>query len=132
MTLRNLNHELLPLLTGRAERDVVARHANQTLDGPPFCEDGAGVHDKVADAEVVVAVAGLPEVDGEPVSRDGEGGEHGGSGARGDREDVVHEEVPGADDLEAACGDAEGVLYEVLENHDGRRRVIGDGERENW
>lgn len=116
MALGNLNHLILARLSRRAQRDIVARHADDALDAVLAGKDGDLVEDEVADFDA--AAEAVAHVGGDPVAVDGEGGQHGGALGGGDLEQVGEGEVGEAGDFEGGDCEAEGVADEVGD-HDG-------------
>lgn len=114
MALGNLNHLLLAPLARRAQRDVVARQANDALDAVLGGKDGDLVEDEVADLDAAAEAGG--HVGGDPVAVDGEGGQHGGALGGGDLDEVGEGEVGEAGDFEGGDGEAEGVADEVRDH----------------
>lgn len=124
-----LNHLLLASLAGSAQRDVVARHADDALDAVLAGEDGDLVEHEVADFDTAAEAGG--HVGGNPVAVDGEGGQHGRPLGGGDLEEVREGEVGEAGDFEGGDGEADGVADEVGDHFgDVRAMVVRDGDVE--
>ena len=96
-----LSHLILAFDTWGANRDIIARHADDALDALLVSEDGDIVEDQVAN--FYAASPSIRHVGSDPVAVDGEGGKHGRAMGGRDLEALGEGEMDGACDFE--CGD---------------------------
>lgn len=100
-----LNHLIFTLNARGADRDIIARHANDALDTLLMGEDGDIVENQVAD--FYATTSAVRHVCSDPVAVDCEGGKHGRAMGGRDLQAMGEGEVDGAGDFEGGDGEAE-------------------------
>lgn len=102
-----LNHLIFALGVWGANRDIIARHADDALDSLLVGEDGDIVENQVANFYTTSPPIG--HVGSDPVAVDGEGGKHGRAMGGRDLEAMGEGEMDGASDFEGGDGKTEGM-----------------------